>query len=489
VARVLIVATNREGRLWTVLPIGACIVADATAAAGHDVRVLDLRFAHRPAAQVRRAVRAFRPDVIGLSVRNIDSAARWRPVFYLPAVRDAVIPACRAESRAPIVAGGPAVTVGGAPLVDWIGADYGIAGEGEAAFPALVGALAAGTAPHALDGLLVRGTRPGPEWRPARAAQPAGLAPDAPARWLDAARYWRAGATWPVLTARGCPWSCTYCAYPGIEGHRARARAPADVAAEVAGARARGVGRFEIVDSMFSLPEPRALAMCEAIAGARGDAALEVAGLHPAGVTPRLLTALEAAGARGVLCTPDSFSEAGLHGLHKGFGMDVVERAAAVLREAPLDVCWFCILGAPGESLDDVRATLDYVATRLPPHHVVIVNVGLRVYAGTPLAAHVRAAGLIPAAADLVEPTWFIEPACPVDALSRLLADAAARCPNLVVMGEEAESGFWPRALLAWLRRRARRRARPAWAGLPGLFRALARWRDRAGAVRAGPAK
>ena len=73
-ARVLLVSTNRERQPYPVVPNGLACVASALDAAGYGVRFLDLCFAKNPVASARAAVRAFRPDVIGVSVRNIDNS-------------------------------------------------------------------------------------------------------------------------------------------------------------------------------------------------------------------------------------------------------------------------------------------------------------------------------------------------------------------------------------------------------------------------------
>lgn len=471
-ARVLLVNTNREGTFWTVVPAGLCAVAGAASAAGHEVHTVDLRFARRPAAVLRRALRRVRPDVIGLSIRNIDSVASWGPFCYLDEIREELVPACR-EAAAPIVVGGPAVGVGGQALVDDVGADWGIAGEGEDAFPRLLRALSRGEAPDGVPGLLRRGATPPSGWAPARLDRLSEVRPLELDRWIDAGAYWRAGATYPLLTRRGCPFRCAYCVYPRLEGHGSRLRSPEAVADEVRAAAARGVRSFEFVDSVFGVPEDHAVAVCEAIRGAGLRVSLQAAGLHPLGVTPRVLDALEGAGARGVLFTPDAFSAAALEGLGKGFGMDVVARAAGLLRSRRLDVCWFLVLGGPGETPSTLRESLRFVEREIPRRHLVIVNVGLRIYPGTALAAQARARGMIAPADALLRPVWYIEPGLNVKDIHGLLSDLVVRCPNVVVMGEEPRRAWARLALGRTLRWIAG--PRPAWAALPELFRWFAR--------------
>src|SRR5204863_2258537 len=113
------------------------------AEAGHEVRVLDLCFSEDPAADVRAALAAQRPEAIGISLRNVDNCAYPDTVSYLPHYR-AVVEACRAASAAPIVLGGSAFTTMPAHYLAALEVPYGVVGEGDVAFPAAVPRLVAG---------------------------------------------------------------------------------------------------------------------------------------------------------------------------------------------------------------------------------------------------------------------------------------------------------------------------------------------------------
>src|SRR5215475_4441368 len=140
--RVLFVSANQECSPDPVAPLGVCYVATATADAGHDVAVLDLCFRRDVDAAVAGAVRAHRPDVIGLSLRNVDNCAYPDTVSYLGHYRR-VVAACRAASPAPLVLGGSAFTTMPAFYLPALEAPYGVVGEGEVAFAALLARLAA----------------------------------------------------------------------------------------------------------------------------------------------------------------------------------------------------------------------------------------------------------------------------------------------------------------------------------------------------------
>ena len=54
------------------LPLGLAFVAAASRRAGHDVRLLNLMFEGNTESALQDSIEEFRPEVIGISVRNID---------------------------------------------------------------------------------------------------------------------------------------------------------------------------------------------------------------------------------------------------------------------------------------------------------------------------------------------------------------------------------------------------------------------------------
>src|SRR5438477_7960196 len=86
-ARVLLVSTNRERQPYPVVPNGLACVASALDAAGHDVRFADLCFARDPIRRARDAAVSFRPDIVGVSVRNIDNSDAIALQHYTPEAR------------------------------------------------------------------------------------------------------------------------------------------------------------------------------------------------------------------------------------------------------------------------------------------------------------------------------------------------------------------------------------------------------------------
>jgi hypothetical protein len=151
--KVLLINPNREQVPWPALPVGLCTVASATARAGHDVSVLDLAFSKHPAKDTAVRVRQEEPDVVGITIRNIDNCNFERPHFYLPEIRDEVVHSVRAAApNAKLVIGGAAVNVSPRDVLGFLEADLAVVGEGEDAFPDVLAALGRTKAGSACQG-------------------------------------------------------------------------------------------------------------------------------------------------------------------------------------------------------------------------------------------------------------------------------------------------------------------------------------------------
>src|SRR5262249_52532481 len=152
---VLLINPNREQMPWPAVPIGLCMVATALDRAGHDVEVLDLTFCRDPARETLSAVRRREPEVVGITIRNIDNCNFESPVFFLSEIRDAVVKSVREGApSAKLVVGGSAVNVSPADVFQYLEVDYALVGEGEEAMPALLDALAGKRPLGSVRGLL-----------------------------------------------------------------------------------------------------------------------------------------------------------------------------------------------------------------------------------------------------------------------------------------------------------------------------------------------
>ena len=469
--RVLLVSTNRERSPQPVIPNGLACVASALDAARHDVQVLDLCFVRDPVRAARAAARRVRPDVIALSVRNIDNSDRVALRHYTPEAAE-VLTALREEApHAATIAGGAAFGVAPGALFQKLGVDYAVAGDGERASVALIGALASGAPLGAIPGVVQRVDDRIVFTPPGEDADLDALPLPRLDRWIDVRRYERHGAVVPIQTKRGCVYKCVYCTYRNVEGWGYRLRNPAAVVDEMVElASTTGMRRVDFVDSTFNSPPGHAMAVCEAIMRSSTKFHLETMNFTPAAAPEDLLAAMRRAGFSGLGITAESVSDPVLARLEKGFDATRVREVARRVKRAGLRALWILLVGGPGETPATIEETLGFAAERLADGDAVYATVALRIYPGTTLHRVAVSEGVVGSDDSLLSPTFYFSPELDLTrTLTRLRAFAAAH-PRFMF---SADSRSW---LLPRLTRvaSALRLPGPHWRYM-GIFQRLSR--------------
>ncbi len=384
--KVLLANSNRMKP--PIAPIGLDYLADSLRAAGHEPFLLDLCFSENPERDLAEAASAG-PQAIGVSVRNTDDCFFASGACFLPEIRETVH-ALREGCDAPIILGGVGLSLMPEAVAEYCGADFAIGGEGEEAFVRLLAALQDGSE---LDGV------PGLVWW-----DEAGLRHNAaadvalhrlPARtrsFVDNRRYFAEGGQAGFETRRGCPMACTYCADPVAKGRHSRLVPPAMVAGELHALAAQGIDCFHSCDSEFNLPLPHARDVCQALIDeGLAERIRWYAYCSPAPFDEESARLFRAAGCAGLNFGADSGDAGMLRALGRQYGPDALEEAARACRAAGIPFIFDLLLGAPGETPETVRTSIDLMR-RIGPDCVGI-SLGVRVYDGTPLAYAVRRMG------------------------------------------------------------------------------------------------
>jgi radical SAM superfamily enzyme YgiQ (UPF0313 family) len=197
--KLLLVNTNQARMPDPVPPIGLSYLASAVREAGHACTVFDLTFRPAYEDELKAYLRDTRPELIGLSLRNVDNTAYPKTVSFIEGFQE-VVRICReASPQTPIVLGGPAFSLFPEQLLEKLGADYGVPGEGEIAFLDLLQALQDGHPPtekifHPQGGRQVNLNGLVPSWD-----------------LFETDRYFREGGSLNIQTKRGCRYKCSYC--------------------------------------------------------------------------------------------------------------------------------------------------------------------------------------------------------------------------------------------------------------------------------------
>lgn len=432
--KILLISTNRNRLPMPVMPVGACIVAHAAERAGHSVFFLDLMFSGDPLADIEAALSDRQPDLVGLSVRNIDSNDMRNPVFFLNDLL-CIVNLIRSRTDVPIVLGGAALGVMPEQILRLTAVPCAVIGDGETVFPLLLERISRKKGFSGLPGVatLEHGVF---HWDSSAAAEFSSTCPALDYhRWLDIPAYRSLMATVPIQTKTGCRFQCVYCSYPKIEGSICRLKEPGSIADAVVRLAATGLRDIEFVDSVFNAPAEHALEVCAALAQVKHKARLQTLELNPRDFDDALVTAMERAGFVGMGITVESASDPVLQGLRKGFTSSEVHHAAAVVRRHRIPCAWIFMLGGPGETRETVRETLQFAKDQIRPQDVAVFNAGIRITPGTELEAIARTQGVLSCPPEeMLAPRFYVSPAIDADWLDQELKKSTASQMNFCSM-------------------------------------------------------
>jgi len=423
--KVLLLSVNRERDPYPVFPIGLACLAGPLALAGHFLSVLDLCFENDPRAALESALVVEQPDAVVISLRNLDNVTWPGSCSYLESLREIV---SHCSGRAITIVGGSGFSLMPVQILAHVGADYGLAGEGEEMLPRLLAMLEAAADPAGLPGVVLPGR---PDFQPPQLVHALGT----PDRTLfDVARYHRDGGMANLQTKRGCPFGCIYFTYPLLEGRGMRLRPVADIIAEIRSlVDDQGVSYLYFVDDIFNYPPDFAGQLCRAMTAARLPVNWS-AFINPDFITVELLRAMQEAGCDAVEFGSDSGSPAMLRNLGKSFGVEAIRESSRLCSELGLDFAHYMLFGGPGETRETVLESFDLMDQVAPT--AVIAMTGIRIYPGTLLERCALRDGIISAGESLLEPVFYISPAIR-EGLCELVTEEALKRRTWVVPGLE----------------------------------------------------
>lgn len=362
--RILLVQTpNVEGTLLNLpgkeLPLSLLYLAAAARRQGHEVRVLDLDFLGRPAANLEKALAEFTPEWVGFSAYTTNVARAGALAEQTKRQR----PAART-----VLGGFHASALPERTLAEFPAFDFLIVGEGELTLGELVGGA---SAPRDIAGLA---------WRdgatiivnPRRAPLPDLDAMPGPARDLlpvtkyvpDPGNFYRLPST-SILYSRGCPLKCTFCS-KAVFQDTIRYRRPAAVVEEMqACGRDFGIRDFRFVDEGPTIQPARMRDLCEAMLAAKLRITWHTYSRADV-VTEDDLRLMKRAGCYHVTFGIESGSERTLANIDKRLTLEKAAQAVALTKKLGLEAKANFIIGFPWETREDVDRTIRFAFALKP---------------------------------------------------------------------------------------------------------------------------
>jgi len=380
--KIVVIAASRENVPERVAPLGAYIVADRLERSGHNVLFLDLAFYGSSEQPVKEAIDKQKPDLIAVSIRNINIQTFPMSALALPLIKS-VVDNCKKFSDAKIIIGGSGFSIMPKQVFEALDVDYGLVGEAEEAikyFAANFNNQKLFTTP----GLVYRNNEGKIIFN-----KPA-LIDDinyAPAKRFNISGY----PSINIQTKRGCVFRCNYCSYPVLEGRTIRKRGAASVVDEIE-ALSEQKKDFYFVDNVFNFPMEHATEICEEIIKRK----LKIrwcCEIHPRYLDKSLALLMSKAGCKSVNIGVDSLSERIVQEIKKDFTLDEVDKCNKYLVDSGIEPRYFVMFGHLGDTKDTTAETFSNIK-RLGLKKGRIMT-GVRIYPGTDLASILIEKGLV----------------------------------------------------------------------------------------------
>jgi radical SAM superfamily enzyme YgiQ (UPF0313 family) len=194
-----------------------------------------------------------------------------------------------------------------------------------------------------------------------------------------------------LMTSRGCPYECIFCASEKIWQRKVRFRSPGNVIEEIFLLKDKYKANFiKIRDDAFTLNRQRAIEICKAIEGRdiywQCDTRADI-------LDEELVKFMKRAGCIAVSVGLESGSDRILTKIKKGESAQDIQRGVSLLNRFGINVGLFVMIGFPTETEEEIWQTLEF-AKKLKANHIIAGVV--TPYPGTPIFEEAKELGFKP---------------------------------------------------------------------------------------------
>jgi len=419
--KVMLISTNSLNSPYPAYPLGLDYVSHAISR-NHQVKITDINeFGNY--ASLEKIIKDFSPDLIGLSIRNIDNTNSTEPKGFIDQYQK-LSEIIRAHSEAPIVLGGSGFSIFPREIMKALKADYGIIGEGER-LEILLKVLQKKGDTSNIPGLVINGSQ--------KSVAPL-LAPPFPRQFDESSShlkyYLKKGGMLNLQTKRGCHFKCIYCTYPHIEGHKLRLIPPEQVAETALQLQNAGAKYLFITDSAFNADYQHSIEVARAFLKARISVPWG-AFLKPTNPNKDYYKLMADAGLTHVEFGTESLSDKVLTAYRKPFLRHHVFQSHKAANDAGLYVAHYFLMGGPGEdsrSVDETLNTIDKLNKT-----VLFCFCGMRIYPHTTLYDIAINEGQIHRHQNLLEPVFYQPESISIKEIIQRVKKKAGERRNLIL--------------------------------------------------------
>jgi anaerobic magnesium-protoporphyrin IX monomethyl ester cyclase len=334
-------------------PIGLAYVATVVKSLNHIVSIFDLQMADKSIKSLLDEIRMQSPEIIGMgsmtftfknAVKIAKIVKEWFP-------------------KKPIIFGGPQTSAFPVESLQQACFDIGVYGEGEDTIGEILTHYSKyGSLPVDLKGTISKNNgnikvNPSRDWIKDLDKIPF------PARdLLQNADYEPVFAKKPfttMITSRGCPYRCTFCAL-GYFGNTIRARSASNVVDEMEICiRDFGIKDIMVYDDTFGVNKKRVLDICREKVNRGLNVSWNVR-TRVDRVDEEILFALKKSGCDKIHMGIESASQEILKKMKKDITIEQIKKAFQAAKKVGIDTVGYFMIGYPGDTLKTIDETIKF---------------------------------------------------------------------------------------------------------------------------------
>lgn len=358
--KILLLRPHAEDRdISRVMPLGLIAIGSVLKREGYDIRILDLRLSSNPDADLENTLAEFAPDAVGIGLMTVESNYAFAAARQVKSLKPDVT----------MIFGGPHCAHEPEFILHDPNVDLMVVGEGELTIIELMAALRDKRDLAGIKGIAFK--KDGQYIKTAAREKITDLdSLDQDYDLLDVHRYFNFDCSheylpathsfMPIVTSRGCPFTCIYC--HDIFGKDIRYRSPEAVIGEMQHMQeAYGVREFHILDDSFNIDMPRAKRIFDMIVERRMDIKISFPnGVRADFFDDEMIEKMSAAGVYRLALGIESGSLRIQKMISKSLDIGILKGVVSKLAQARISVNGFFMLGFPGETIDEMQQTIQF---------------------------------------------------------------------------------------------------------------------------------
>jgi putative variant cofactor biosynthesis B12-binding/radical SAM domain protein 1 len=382
----------------------------------YQIEIFDPNIEEGGLASLWRFIKDFQPEVIGLSLRNIDTGQSSESISFINGFSSTLQGAKRCAPNALLIAGGSGFSIFARELMEQFqDIDAGVFLEGEITLKQI---LASPDHMEKIEGIFLR---KGGEV--IFTGNPRFFDIDVlpfPDRSYHLSAYTKKCGEHVeslygvgIQSKRGCRYRCAHCVYPYLEGDALRLRSPQKVVDEIEELLTiQNVDSFFMADSVFNQPYEHALSICDEIIKRKLELSWS-AYFRDDLLNEKLIKKAEEAGCTLFELSPDGLTDRAMKLLNKDISLEQVFRTARLLAKSErASVVYNFLRNLPDEDLQEkargketIKRIIEICGEKMDGYYPNLSRI--RIYPHTAIYELALQKKIISESTDLLYPTFL----------------------------------------------------------------------------------